>query len=193
MSDNGTKLANPAALGLGAFAMTTFLLNCVNSEIIDGSNLGMVLPMGLFYGGLAQFCAGMWEFKTGNHFGATCFSSFGAFWIALATLVLLENLGTIQAVPKEGMTAFLIAWDIFTFYAMIASLKTNKGVFLVFFTLVILFTLLAIGEHNADVKKIGGYEGLLCAFIAWYCSAAVLINSTFGKTVLPLGGPVLKS
>ncbi|MFP3975854.1 MAG: acetate uptake transporter [Dehalococcoidia bacterium] len=185
MSDS--KLANPAALGLGGFAMTTFLLNFVNAGIVDAASLGMVLPVGLFYGGMAQFCAGMWEVKSGNTFGATCFSSFGAFWIALATMIILETAGLLPAVPVEGMTLFLVAWGIFTGYATIASLKTSRALCAVFVTLTILFFLLAWGEYNATVKTIAGYEGILCALIAWYCSAAVLINSTFGRELLPLG------
>jgi len=190
MSDN--KLANPAALGLGGFAMTTFLLNFVNAEIVAASSLGMVLPVGLFYGGLAQFCAGMWEVKAGNTFGATCFSSFGAFWIALATMIILQNAELLDPVPKAGMALFLIAWGIFTAYATIASFRTSVGVAAIFVTLTVLFFLLAWGEYNHTVKVIAGYEGIVCACIAWYCSAAVLINNTFGKDIIPLGhiGPV---
>jgi len=181
------KQANPAALGLGGFALTTFLLNIVNAGLISGDNLGMVLPMGIFYGGLAQFCAGMWEFKRGDTFGATCFSSFGAFWMSIAVMVVLENTGVISPVPREGMAVLFIAWGIFTAYATIASLKVGRAVTYIFVTLTILFFLLAAGEWNATVHKIAGYEGILCALIAWYTSAAVLINTLFGRDVLPLG------
>ena len=185
MADN--KLANPAALGLGGFALTTFILNVVNAGIVSSENLGMVLPVGIFYGGLAQFCAGMWEFRRGDTFGATCFSSFGAFWMAVATMVLLENTGVIEAVPREGMAVLFIAWGIFTAYATVASLKVSKGVTAIFVTLVILFFLLAAGEWNTTIHKVAGYEGIVCALIAWYCSAAVLINTLFDRDVLPLG------
>jgi len=181
------KLANPAALGLGGFALTTFILNVVNAGIVSGENLGMVLPVGIFYGGLAQFCAGMWEFRRGDTFGATCFSSFGAFWMAVALMVLLENTGVIPAVPREGMAVLFIAWGIFTAYATVASLKVAKGVTAIFVTLVILFILLAAGEWNETVHKVAGYEGIVCALIAWYCAAAILINTLFGRDVLPLG------
>ena len=181
------KQANPGALGLGGFALTTFLLNIVNSGLISGDNLGMVLPVGIFYGGLAQFCAGMWEFKRGDTFGATCFSSFGAFWMGVALMIILENTGVISPVPREGMAVFFIAWGIFTAYATIASLKVNRAVTSIFVTLVILFFLLAAGEWNATVHKIAGYEGILCALIAWYTAAGVLINTLFGRDVLPLG------
>ena len=181
------KLANPAALGLGGFALTTFLLNVVNSGLIASDNLGMVLPIGLFYGGLAQFCAGMWEFKRGDTFGATCFSSFGAFWISIALMVIFEKIGVISPVPREGMAVLFIAWGIFTAYATIASLRVNRAVTFIFVTLVILFFMLAAGEWNATVHKIAGYEGIICAIIAWYTSAAVLINTLFGREIVPLG------
>jgi succinate-acetate transporter protein len=182
-----SKLANPAALGLGGFALTTFILNVVNSGLISEDNLGMVLPIGIFYGGLAQFCAGMWEFKRGDTFGATCFSSFGAFWIGIATMVILESTGVIAPVPREGMAVLFIAWGIFTAYATIASLRVNRAVTSIFVTLTILFFMLAAGEWNVTVHKIAGYEGILCALIAWYTSAAVLINTLFGREIMPLG------
>jgi hypothetical protein len=183
------KQANPAALGLGGFALTTFILNIVNAGLISRDNLGMVLPIGIFYGGLAQFCAGMWEFKRGDTFGATCFSSFGAFWMSVAVMIILENTGVISPVPREGMAVLFIAWGIFTAYAMIASLKVNRAVTSIFVTLTILFFLLAAGEWNSTVHKIAGYEGILCALIAWYTAAGVLINTLFGRDVLPLGKP----
>ena len=182
-----SKLANPAALGLGGFALTTFILNVVNSGLISADNLGMVLPIGIFYGGLAQFCAGMWEFKRGDTFGATCFSSFGAFWIGIATMVILESTGVIAPVPREGMAVLFIAWGIFTAYATIASLRVNRAVTSIFVTLTILFFMLAAGEWNVTVHKMAGYEGILCALIAWYTSAAVLINTLFGREIMPLG------
>ena len=181
------KLANPAALGLGGFALTTFILNVVNSGLISADNLGMVLPIGIFYGGLAQFCAGMWEFKRGDTFGATCFSSFGAFWIGIALMMILESTGVISPVPREGMAVLFIAWGIFTAYATIASLRVNRAVTSIFVTLVILFFMLAAGEWNVTVHKIAGYEGIICALIAWYTAAAVLINTLFERDVLPLG------
>jgi len=182
-----SKLANPGALGLGGFALTTFILNVVNAGLVSAESLGMVLPVGIFYGGLAQFCAGMWEFKRGDTFGATCFSSFGAFWMAVAVMVVMENTGVIPKVPPEGMAVLFIAWGIFTAYATIASLKVARAVTAIFVTLTILFFLLAAGEWNPIVHKIAGYEGILCALIAWYTAAGVLINTLYGRDVLPLG------
>ncbi len=181
------KLANPGALGLGGFALTTFCLSVVNTGLIDGANVGMVLPLALFYGGLAQFCAGMWEIKRGDTFGATCFTSFGAFWLAVASMILLENAGVIAAVPREGLAVLFIAWGIFTAYATVASFKVAKAVAAVFVPLTVVFFLLAIGEWSSPVHKLAGYLGIGVALMAWYCSGAILINALYGREVLPLG------
>lgn len=176
------KEANPGALGLGGFALTTFLLNLINAGILGATDLGMVLPMGLFYGGLAQFIAGMWDMKRGDTFGGTAFSSYGAFWMGLATMIILNF-----NVSVVGMAAFLLVWGFFTFYMFIASLKLARVVQVVFFTLALLFVLLAIGEFNPTVKMIGGWEGLFCAACAWYGSFGIVMNSVAGKEVVPLG------
>jgi uncharacterized protein len=182
-------LANVGALGLGGFALSTFILNIVNAGWVDAATIGIVMPVAMLYGGLAQFMAGMWDVRRGDIFGATCFSSFGAFWMGLALFFFLRLAG-IQAfvdVSPAGIAVVLIAWGIFTFYATIASLKLPKAITWVFITLTILFFLLAIGEFVPVVHTIAGYEGVLCALIAWYASAATLINTVHGKTVLPLG------
>jgi succinate-acetate transporter protein len=179
------KIANPGALGLGAFALTTFLLSFINAGILAPANLGVVLPMAFFYGGLAQVLAGMWEFKTGNIFGATCFTSFGAFWMGLALMKVLEAAGIISAVPPAGLAVFLVAWGLFTLYATFAATKAPKGLLILFIALTITFFLLAAGEFNTGFKLAGGYLGILVALIAWYDSAAILINDMSGRKVLP--------
>jgi uncharacterized protein len=181
------KLANPAPLGLAGFGLTTLILNIVNADLIATAGIGMVLPVGLFYGGLAQFLAGMWEMKKNNTFGFTAFSSFGAFWMALAIMVILEDTKVIAPVPKSGMSVFLGAWGLFTAYMTIGTLKISRALQVVFATLTILFFLLACGEHNETVLKIAGWEGIFCAFTALYASAAQVINETWGEYLLPLG------
>ena len=181
------ELAVPTALGLGSFALTTFILSVVNAELIPKESLGMVLPMGLFYGGMAQFCAGMWEMKRGDTFGATAFSSSGAFWLGLSTMIIFEYIGIIPEVPKTGLAVFLVAWGIFCTYMTIGSFRIAKGISVIFVILTPLFFLLAIGEFNHFVKIIGGYGGILCALCAWYCSAAILLESSYGREILPLG------
>jgi len=181
------KLANPAPLGLAGFGITTLLLNVVNAEIISKDSIGMVLPVGLFYGGLAQFMAGMWEAKKNNTFGFTAFSSYGAFWMAFGLMEILLINGVLKPVPHEGLTVFLVAWGIFTTYMFIGTIKISVALMVVFAGLAILFYLLAWGQHNSDVHKVAGYEGLFTAGAALYASAAQVINETWGRNLLPLG------
>ncbi len=145
----------------------------------------MVLGMAFFYGGLAQILAGMWEFKVGNIFGATCFSSFGAFWMGLALMVVLEQAKVIAAVPPAGMAAFLFAWGLFTLYATVASFHTHKGIRVLFVALTITFFLLAVGEYSGFFKAAGGYLGIVVAVIAWYLSMAILVNGVAKRDILP--------
>jgi len=189
MSGQNNSLANVGALGLGGFALSTFVLNIVNAGLVDEKTIGIVMPVAMLYGGLAQFMAGMWDVKRGDTFGATCFSSFGAFWIGLAAFFFfrLAGVAAFAEVPAAGIAVVLIAWGIFTGYATIASLKKPRAITWVFVTLTILFFLLGVGEFYPVVHQIAGYEGILCALIAWYSSAAILINETHGRTVLPLG------
>ncbi len=181
------KLANPAALGLGGFALTTFVLNVHNAGIID---IGAALPLGLFYGGLAQLVAGFLEFRTGNTFGMTAFCSYGAFWIALASMVIMEMNKVIPADKTSGwLLTTLVAWTIFTFVLWIGSFKHNKALILVFTTLLILFILLDVAVKTGDkrITHLAGWEGIFCAGTAWYLMAAIIINDSFGRTVLPIG------
>ena len=181
------KLANPAPLGLAGFGLTTLILNIVNADLIARESIGMVLPVGLFYGGLAQFLAGMWEMKKNNTFGFTAFSSFGAFWMALGIMIILENTEVVEPVPKNGLSVLLCAWGLFTAYMTIGALKISRALQMVFGSLTILFFLLAWGEHNETVMKVAGWEGILCAASALYASAAQVINESWGRYVLPLG------
>lgn len=183
-------VANPAPLGLCGFALTTFVLNVHNAGLIG---IGAALPLGLFYGGLAQLVAGFLEFRTGNTFGMTAFASYGAFWIALASMVLMEMNKLISAEASKGwLLATLIAWTIFTFILWIASFKHSKALIWIFTTLLLLFILLDIGTWQGvpsgqGITRLAGWEGILCALTAWYLAAATVINEAFGRTVLPVG------
>jgi succinate-acetate transporter protein len=183
-------IANPAPLGLAGFGLTTLLLNVVNAKIIHGSDIGMVLPVGLFYGGLAQLLAGQWEFKKNNTFGATAFTSFGAFWLAFAVMEILTKNGVLDPVSaKGGITVFLVGWGIFTTYMFVGTLRISVALMVVFASLAILFYLLALGAHtgNSTIQRIAGYEGLFTAGSALYASFAQIVNETWGKYILPLG------
>lgn len=182
------KLANPAPLGLAAFGVTTLLLNVLNAEIISEESIGMVLPVGLFYGGLVQLLAGMWEAKKNNTFGFTAFSSYGAFWMAYAVMKIFIRNDVIGPVPAEsGMAVFLATWGIFSIYMTVATFKISVALQVTFVALCFLFFLLAWGQHNETVHKLAGYEGLFTAGCALYTSAALIINETWDRKVLPLG------
>lgn len=176
-------LADPGALGLAAFALTTFVLSMSNTGIVPSS--AAVLGLALFYGGIAQVIAGIWEFHNRNTFGATAFTSFGAFWLSFW---YLESTGANIAAGAAGVGTFLLAWAIFTVYMTVAAKKTNGSIFAVFVALSITFVLLAIGAFTGitAIHQLGGWFGILTALLAWYGSFAVVFNSTAGRTVLPV-------
>ena len=190
----GWSPANPAPLGLAGFAMTTFVLSMITANWTSQTDVPVVLGLALAYGGLAQLLAGMWEFRAGNTFGAVAFSSYGAFWISYFVLVTFDAklLGAAQAGHAVGL--YLWAWAIFTGFMTIAALRTNAAVLLVFVLLTITFALLGAGNDGASMGTLhwGGYIGVATAIAAWYAAAAQVINSTFGRTVLPLY-PLTKS
>ena len=188
-------IANPAALGLGGFALTTFVLSAHNAFPSQAPDLTWV-GLAFFYGGLAQFAAGMWEFKAGNTFGATAFSTYGAFWMSLATFVLLALNGHIPAGDTlKDLGWFVLAFTIFNTYMLFWSARVNVSVFLVFLTLEITEILLLLGYFNgsgagAGLVALGGWMGIVTALVAWYGSAAVVANSMRLKPILPVGNPI---
>ena len=193
-ADATQNIADPGPLGLAAFALTTFVLSLFNAGLAPEALEPAVLPLALFYGGIAQFVAGLWEFRKANTFGATAFCSYGAFWLAFAAYVqFIEPEMEASGVPEASITTatgiFLVGWAIFTLYMLIASLRTTSALVGVFATLFLTFALLAVGDlTGADaIATVGGFVGLLSALIAWYASAAVVTNATWGRTVLPVG------
>jgi uncharacterized protein len=180
--------ADPGPLGLGAFALTTFVLSMYNADLVGAGGKPVVLGIALAYGGLAQLLAGMWEFRTGNTFGAVAFTSFGAFWLSFWALNQFFAKQIPAADLGHAVGLFLIAWGIFTFYMWIASFRVSVAVMLVFLALWITFFLLGIGEAGAhtNIVKAGGWAGLVTAALAWYASFAAVTNSTFGRVVLPV-------
>jgi succinate-acetate transporter protein len=180
--------ADPGPLGLAAFALTTFVLSMFNSGLVSEGGEPVVLGLALAYGGLAQLLAGMWEFRTGNTFGAVAFTSFGAFWLSFWAYVSFYAPQVAPADAGHAVGLYLIAWGIFTTYMFIASLRTTGAIALVFLLLAITFVLLGIGDAGAheNITKAGGYVGIATALAAWYASFAAVTNSTFGRTVLPV-------
>ena len=179
--------ANPAPLGLLGFGMTTVLLNFHNAGLYPLDS--MILGMGLFFGGLAQVIAGIMEWKKGNTFGTTAFTSYGFFWLSLVALLVLPHLGWIAAPSNIAMATYLFFWGLFTATMFIGTLKINRALQLVFGTLAILFFLLALGDamENSLIKTIAGIDGIVCGLLAMYAGLAQVLNEVYGKVVAALG------
>jgi len=186
----GAGIADPGPLGLAAFALTTFVLSCANADVLSPTLKAVVLSTALFYGGAVQVLAGMWEFKKGNTFGATAFSSYGAFWMAYWGMGQFFKVGPGITAADRGHAIgfFLLGWTIFTAIMLIASLRTNGALIATFTVLTVTFALLATGDMqgNENLVKVGGYLGIVTAFLAWYACAAGVINETWKRPAVPL-------
>jgi len=180
------SVADPAP-GLAAFAMTTFALSLMNANIWPAA-IFPALALALVYGGFAQLLAGMWEFVRKNTFGALAFTSYGAFWISYYVFVKFLVGALKPALVPSAAGVFLLGWTIFTFYMLIASMRVSGAVVAVFFVLTITFVLLTIGAFNSNstITHIGGWAGIVTAALAWYASAAGVINETFKKALVPV-------
>ncbi len=186
-ANNGPQVANPAPLGLLGFGMTTILLNLHNAGITPLSVV--IVAMGFALGGMAQFVAGIMEFKARNTFGATAFTAYGLFWWSL--ILIWWNPfggGSIAAADETSMGFYLLLWGIFTLFMFVGTLKHNKVTQFVFLSLTILFFTLAVGDfmHSAAIEVAAGYIGIVCGASAVYSAVAQVVNNEFGKQVLPL-------
>ncbi len=185
MSATKSELANPAPLGLMGFGMTTVLLNLHNLGLFQMSS--MILAMGIFYGGIAQIIAGVMEFRKGNTFGTTAFTSYGLFWLSLVYLILNPS-GSPQLAPDNAsMAAYLFMWGLFTFIMFFGTLKANRALQTVFMSLAILFFLLASARAIPSLLVIAGAEGVFCGLSAFYLSLAEVVNESHGRAILPIG------
>jgi uncharacterized protein len=205
------EIADPAPLGLAAFALTTMVLSVINAGWIGAVDEPIVLGLAIAYGGTAQLLAGMWAFRKGNTFAATAFSSYGAFWLSFWLIVQFYAPMVVANTAKAlgpGATAaqitaeatahlntilglYLFMWGVFTAYMLIASLAGARAVQVVFLLLTLTFFALAVGKWNnsVDMTHIGGFLGILTACAAFYTSFADVVNATFKRTVLPTGAP----
>ena len=184
----GTGIADPAPLGLAAFALTTFLLSAANAGWAKNTSGADWLGYAFAYGGFVQLLAGMWEFRNRNVFGATAFSTYGGFWIGLGLWATLVH----APAGAKDVGWILLAFAIFNTYMLLFATQLNMAVFLVFLTLELteIFLFIGILGGNTTIVKIGGVIGIVTAFAAWYASAAGVINGIKGKQVFPVGGPL---
>jgi uncharacterized protein len=191
----GEHIADPAPLGLAGFAGTTFFLSVVNTNMLGASVQGVVLGLALFYGGLAQLLAGMWEFAKGNTFGATAFASYGAFWLSF--WYLINHLPSAHPLDLfHGIGLYLLMWAIFTAYMTVSASRVSGAVFVVFALLTLTYIALSIGWFAYSVSDfarnssgwihLGGWLGLLTALAAWYASFAGVTKFAFKRTVVPV-------
>jgi succinate-acetate transporter protein len=183
-------IADPGPLGLAAFALTTFLLSAANAHWTNGNSAGTAwLGYALAYGGIIQLLAGMWEFRRGNVFASTAFSSYGGFWIGL--FVWIRVTGTASTGHDLGW--ILLAFAIFNLYMLLMATQVNVAVFGVFLFLQLTEIFLAIGNFttNATIGQVGGYLGLVTALVAWYTSAAGISAGIGGRIQLPVGKPLI--
>jgi len=188
------KFANPAPLGLSAFALTTFVLSLINCQARGITTPNIIVSLALAYGGFVQLLAGMWEFAAGNTLGATAFSSYGGFWISFG-IILWPSSGiltayTVPVMLENALGLYLTGWFIFTFICFIGSLRTSVGLIVLFALLDITFLLLAIGKFNPThigITKTGGYFGIATAFVAWYNAMSGMLTPDTGYFSLPVG------
>jgi uncharacterized protein len=192
MNESATHIkdttGNPAPLGLLGFGMTTVLLNLHNAGFFEINS--MILAMGICYGGIAQIIAGIMEWRKGNTFATTAFTSYGLFWLSLVALIVLPKIGWAAKADDTAMAAYLAMWGIFTAVMFIGTLRLHIAGQIVFGSLAILFFLLAIGDYtnaSAGFKHFTGWEGIFCGFSAIYTGLAQVLNELFGKIILPLG------
>ena len=196
MTEKLAKLANPGPLGLLGFGLTTVLLNLHNAGFF-GLN-SMILAMGLAYGGLAQVIVGIMEFRRGNTFGTTAFTSYGLFWWSLVALIVLPGMplfGNLAAANANAMGAYFLMWGIFSLAMFIGTLKSNRTLQVVFALVTALFLMLAIREFTGNPTLFGGVtfntitgiEGVICGFSAIYLAVAEVLNEAHQKTMLPIG------
>ena len=184
----GSHLADPAPLGLAAFALTTFFLSFVNAGLVPASVEPVVFGLALAYGGGAQLLAGMWEFAKGNTFGATAFSSYGAFWLSFWWLTAhLADYKIPESDVGKGVGLYLIAWGIFTAYMSVAATRVSGAVLAVFVLLTLTFFVLGVGDltGTSGITKLGGWVGILTAIAAWYASFAGVTAFTFKRALVP--------
>ncbi|KAK1145341.1 Meiotically up-regulated protein 86 protein [Aspergillus melleus] len=198
------KFANPAPLGLCAFALTTFVLSAINMGARDITEPNIVVALAFGYGGLVQLLAGMWEMAVGNTFGATALSSYGGFWLSFAIVLTPGGFNIQSALTEadEGSTVmfdnsfglFLFGWFIFTTILLFCTLRSTVAFFLLFFFLDLTFLLLGIGyihrnsegKPNPPVIKTGGFFGLMAAFVAWYNALAGIADNSNSFFILPV-------
>ncbi len=187
------KSANPAPLGLAGFGLTTVVLSVINAGWLPQTAVPVVVPLAFAYGGVGQLIAGAMEYRNGNTFGTVAFTSYGLFWWWFAFLNWTVGAGWLKAPAASGVGIALLMWGIFTLYMWIATFRLNVGLWTVFLLLWITYFLLAAGSFGLGTDMIGGIIGVLTGVAALYVSFAEVMTGTFGRIVLPVGNPLVRT
>jgi uncharacterized protein len=190
MASATDKRSNPAPLGLAGFGLTTILLSLVNAGVLPAVGQSVVLPLAMFFGGLIQLIAGVMEYREGNTFGTTVFTSYGAFWIWFASMVMLANVGVLKLEGASSTIGVcLLLWGLLTAGFWVASFRLTRLITTAVFAALVTLVFLGLGEivQSPTLHMIGGWVGVITGLLATYGSSAVLINTELGRTVLPLG------
>jgi succinate-acetate transporter protein len=185
MADAG-KQGNPAVVGLAGFGLTTLILQIHN---LGYCGMGPILALGIVFGGMAQMIAGFQEFKCGNNFGYSAFVSYGAFWIALGVILLLNHFGIYKSSGTD-IGWFLVVWTFYTAILWVAALRIHGAMATTFTLLLIGFILLDLAHFGyPGLTKVAAIDLILCALCAWYMMAHVIFMDIFGRNILPVGKP----
>lgn len=193
MATESPRPVSALALGLAAFALNLFLVSITLTGLAPQATFPVFIASGFFYG-FVQILVGLHEYRIGSGFTGLVFGSFGAFWMSTALLVLLTTTGTLAfgdaAGPAFGL--YFVAWTVFTFYLWIASFTANRTAWLIFTVLIVALILFDLAEFGVVPISYGAWVGVLDALLAWYMSAALVVNEAYGRIVLPLGAPPIR-
>ncbi len=174
--------ANPAVVGLMGFALTTMATGLHN---VGYWGAGPTLALAIAFGGTAQFIAGIVDLRKGSIFGGSAFMSYGAFWWSLFMLLYVQPKTGIPAGHSEELGFFLM-WTLFTFAFCIAVPRVGKYLTALFWLLLLAFILLDLVVVGKMPATVAGWEILIVGLLAWYIAMATLVNTVYGKKVLPL-------
>jgi uncharacterized protein len=187
-------MANPAPWAVTAFATTSFMLGMYQTHILNNAGILIVLPAAFFFGGLVQIIVAIMEFSRGNLFAGAVFGTYGPFWVMFGAFETLYAASVPAVQLNDAISLFLAVFAVISFYLAIASLRTDLVltviIWLIFIGLVVLSV--GAGANKVDITEVGGWIVLVFAVLAWYHAAGDIIESTFGRKVLPFGPPPVK-
>jgi succinate-acetate transporter protein len=184
---------------LAGFASTRFTISTVYAGWFRFSpaDLAIVIPVALIFGGIGSFLAGMWAFRRGNTLAATTFATFGTFNASWAILQWMMLAGVVPTVASGGNPSYVdgvlvLTFSLISLYLGLAALGQNLGLAAVLFAMALAQGFLgvwALTPETSWVRIVGGYCGMAGALLAFFVSAALVINSAHGRELIPIPRP----